>query len=736
MKRFFICGIVLAFLLARGFSLPSNSFNKGYSDRKTAVNYLKSAEIYFFSKNYEAAISQSALGLAYDDTVSDLWYINAASKNALGVAKAEILPFVVRALNDGEWVDYNRNLARSLYASILCDTGKYEEAISALDAEPTIYSADAEFTRTKSYYGIGDEKSLEAARKKIDDARKIYSTDTRFPRLFFEREYELLRAAAFSSAHFLGDYSDLKRQVVIREKLPPLALKLADAFVSKMPEYNSSDVDLEMYACLFAYGETQLRMLQAFASRGMTHPLYAHVALDRGLLNEQEAWDYFCVFFDKSISLADLEQMVSFVTDTVTLDSVKEHLAAFSGELLIDTNSDGENELRIQYERGRPISFSWDETNDGILEWSGKCDFGNPVEIKITDGNVLLTYGNYPEIVLAEYVFADDENRRVKFTIPDDSFYWSPCRIETVDIIKTLFDYDFFVLSPIFPKEEFDGAALLRFCSGYEMPSDEKEGANIKFSVLNGLPVFAEYFANGTRYAYAEFENGFPRARYVDNTGDGVYETTEFMGYDSTNAMNINSNEQNQVMTNIFGLPALGSGVYVREIQVDRNGDTVPDFIEEYLPDGGKITSWDFNDDGNWNLRYKKYPQLDSDDSVVDEAQFYLGPERVLTMITHYNGVPIKVETENQEFSVTKGESDSFYWIGEKGALEDEMYVLSHFDRNMRQGISVVLETDEKRMTVIKIGENVFSWIIPVDKRDVSIEDETIESETIEGEKN
>lgn len=724
MKGFFVCCLFLTFFSAGLFALPSDSSAEEHNDRKTAVKYLKVAEGYFFSKNYNEAISQSALGLAYDDTISDLWYINAASKSALGAANAEILPFVVRALNSGGWVDYNQNPARILYASILCDTGKCEEAIAVLDAEPKIYSADAEFTRAKSYYGLGDEKNIELARKRIDDARKIYFDDTRFPRLFFKREYDLLRASAFSSSYLLGDYADLKKPVVSRETLSPLALQLSDSFVSRMPEYSSSDVELEMYACLFADGETQVRMLQAFASRGMVHPLYAHIALAVGLMNEQEAWDYFCAFFEKSVSLADLVQMLPFITDSVSIASVKEHLSSFSGELLIDTNSDGENELRIQYERGRPALFSWDETNDGIFEWTGKCDFGNPTEIKITAGNVLLTYGNYPEIVLAEYVFADDESRRVKFMFPDRSFYWSPCRIETVDIITSLFDYDFFIVSPIFQREEFDGAMLLQFCSGYEMPSDEKIGASILFSVLDGLPVFAEYFADGRRYAYTEFENGFPRARFVDNTGDGIYETTEFMGYDKKNAMNINSSEQNQVMTNIFGLPAFGSGVYVREIQVDRNGDTVPDFIEEYLPDGGKITSWDFNNDGKWNLRYKKYPRIDSNDSIVEETQFYFNLDQTLVTITQYNSVPIKVETENQEFSVTKGESASFYWIGTRGSFDDESYVLSHFNKNMQQGISVILETEGKQMTVIKIGENIFSWIIPIDNSDDTVGDE------------
>ena len=163
----------------------------GAANRKTAVRCLKLAENYLSSRDFENAMVQAELGLSYDDTVSDLWYIKAAAKSGLGAPRAEVLPLAVKALTEGEWVDYNRDGARILYADLLCDTGEGAQAVAVLDANPFIYSSDAEFIRTKAYYRMLTPESIEKARGKVNAARKIYPADMRFPRLFFTYEYML-----------------------------------------------------------------------------------------------------------------------------------------------------------------------------------------------------------------------------------------------------------------------------------------------------------------------------------------------------------------------------------------------------------------------------------------------------------------------------------------------------------------------------------------------------------------
>lgn len=182
MKRIFfaVFGIVLYFVFTFDcFAAGVESVN-----RRTAVRCLKLAESYLSSRDFENALAQSELGLSYDDSVADLWYVKAAAKSGRGDIKADIIPLVMKSLTEGDWVDYNRDGARVLYADLLCDTGMYDQALTILDAKPFIYSSDAEFIRVKSYYRIRSKESITKAREKINAARKIYPDDVRFPHIF------------------------------------------------------------------------------------------------------------------------------------------------------------------------------------------------------------------------------------------------------------------------------------------------------------------------------------------------------------------------------------------------------------------------------------------------------------------------------------------------------------------------------------------------------------------------
>ena len=236
------------------------------ANRKTAIRCLKLAENFLSSNSWGNALSQADLGLAYDSSISDLLYIKAVAKLGLEEPRAEVISLVMKALTEGEWVDYNRDSARILYADLLCDSGNFDQALNIINAKPFIYSSDAEYIRIKSYYRMGTEESIKKAREKINSARKIYSADTRFPKLFFKYEF----------------YSALKNNVDINnlcENQNSLVKIISDSFVAKIPEYDNPDAELEMFAILFAKGEQKRRLLQAFTAHGMEHPLYAGAAL-------------------------------------------------------------------------------------------------------------------------------------------------------------------------------------------------------------------------------------------------------------------------------------------------------------------------------------------------------------------------------------------------------------------------------------------------------------------------
>lgn len=700
MKKTFVFSI--CFLFFANFLLFSAGNALAAANRRTSVRCLKLAESYLSSGEKESALSQAELGLAYDDSVSDLWYIKAASKFALGASRAEVLPLVTHSLTEGEWVDYNRDGARVLYADLLSDTGKYEEAIGILDAEPFIYSSDAEYIRVKSYYRIRSVDSVNKARDKVNAARKIYPNDVRFPKTFFKYEYDFHRPLTL-----------LRDKLDFSEESEVLVQKIADSFLAKMPEYDNPDAELEIYSIFFAEGEKQKRMAEAFVSHGMKHPLYALIALNCGLMTQQEAWDYFCSFADSSVSVEQLEDILPFITDEVTIASVKEHLDSFSGNLTIDTDFDCEPNVFAKYSRGRAESVSWDKENDGINEWSATCDFGVPETLLLTNGNIELYYGTYPSVVKAIFKSDKISENAATFNLVDETLDWTPLEIEPLSVAKELFNISFFVPYVSVQTKDLDEDLLLKSCSSYEIASEERKDAKISFSVLDGLPQTAEYSANGKTYAHAVFKNGFPTVRSVDNDGDGIFETVETFGYDPENKMHISTPEQEQVMTNLFGLPVQGSGIYLKMVQIDYNGDTLPDFTEEYLNDNGKITSWDFNGDSNWDLRYKRYPKENSSAPLIEDAQFYTTPERELVTVTLWNEIPVKVEYKGQFLPVTRGAFDSFYWIGEDGGVANEKFVMENFNQSEEQGKSVIFQNKDVRIMVVKIASNIYAEILP-----------------------
>ena len=159
MKKF----VILAFfaLFAGGVSFSQNSAS--VANRTTAIRCLKLAESCLTGNDFQSAKSQSELGLSYDDSISDLFYIKAAACVNLGNKKADIIKDLDTAFEKNNWVDYTTVGARILYADLLSDRGDYEKSLKILDEDPFLYSADAEFVRIKTYYRMRTEDSISQA---------------------------------------------------------------------------------------------------------------------------------------------------------------------------------------------------------------------------------------------------------------------------------------------------------------------------------------------------------------------------------------------------------------------------------------------------------------------------------------------------------------------------------------------------------------------------------------------
>ncbi|MFA6856786.1 MAG: tetratricopeptide repeat protein [Treponema sp.] len=657
------------------------------ANRKTAVRFLKAAESSLIEKDWNAAYSQAQMGIAYDDSVADLWYIEAVAQNGLGNPRAEILPLVTKAVTDGQWVDYNRDGARILYADLLCDTGQYEQSVNILDASPLIYSADAEYIRIKAYYRMNTPGSVAKARSRVNGARKIYSGDTRFARLFFRYEYAMKTG-----------------------RISPEVQAIADSFIVRMPEYDNPDAELEIYAALFATGGRQKRMLQAFAAHNMEHPLYAGAALAAGLMTQAQALDYFCRFADKTVSLSLLKSFVPLITDGETKAVLNEYLTAYGGVLTVDTDGDLEPNLTVQYKRGRPQTLTWDSNNDGINEWTAQCDFGVPVSVSLTGDGITLYYGTYPAVVKAVFEGKNGQEGPETFMIADETYNWSPFSMIVPEEFKYNLQCDFYV-PEVQVRTPVNKAAVLSAASSYEIPSREREKGTILFTMQNGRPQSADYYSDGKMYAHTVFKNSLPVMRSVDNDGDGIFETTETFGYDPDNTMHRTASDSSQITADMFGLSP-ESGIYIKMIQIDVDGDTIPDFTEEYLADGGKITSWDDDADGRWDVRFERFPRKKGD-PLVENTSFYVPPERKLVTVISYNGEPVKVSSGDLNYNVIEGTNDGLYWIGKEGTPEDEKKALEMLNQTSLQGVSILVESGSKRLLAVRAGDKSYVEILP-----------------------
>ncbi len=666
------------------------------ANRRTALRCLEAASSYAAQGNWTAALSQSQLGLNYDDKVSDLWYVLALAVNENSGTKAEILSLVEHALDCADWVNYNKDNARVLYADLLSDTGRSADAVEVLDAAPPVFSASAEYIRAKSYYRIGNAAAYANARSKIASACRIFPNDSRFPLLFFKYE-----------TPFNKD---------------PAVEQLASYFIGQLGKYKNMSLDdeaeLEIHAAQFAHDDELEIILRSFAARSLVHPLYAKLALLTGLISEKEAFEYIASFAENSLNISYIRDFMPLLTEESVIKEANEYFCAFCGTLTSDMSGDGIDDLTVYYYRGRPQRIIFDENKDECIDWEVFCDFGIPVSGKLYKaaaldaGEVDFTWQSFPS--LSTFVIKNYDNEKVySFNIIGDKLIWTPVTIVEDPVITQTSGFSFF-----FPKLNIDERFITKeeltmASSSYIVPTKERENAFISFSSLNGKMLSADYYTNNVLYAHAQFIDDIPSVRLVDADGDSVFETSEFYAVLSENDKNVYSMETEQkIMENLLGVPSNGADFYLKKIQVDLDKDTIPNFIEEYLPNEGVISSWDSDNDGNWNIRVCVSHDKNSGKTIEQNMFYDIVSKKVIT-VTCENDIPVSVDGPNGTSPVTKSTNETFYWLGDAGSADIVKSAVEYFDKDNTQGLSVVLGDKENRVQVVHIGNLIFGRVIP-----------------------
>ena len=679
-------------LLLSGFIFSAFAQNSAASvNKNTALRCLKLAENCLMGNDWQNALSQAELGLSYDESISDLYYIKAAASLNLGGTRADALRLISTAFEIGNWAGYTKNGARIFIADLLSDTGLYEESLWTLDNEPFIYSADAEFIRIKNYYRMGTSESLNNARQRLNSDRRVYPSDSRFPEIFFMFESLFMNEA---------------EQNGVRYEIPQIVQNIADSYIAKLPDYSNRNPEMELMAAGFARGEESLRLIKAIDAKNTSlNVLLAIAALREGIYTDSQAFDMFFGAAGGEFSLELLETFVSLLTDEAVIEQAAQLLTDFTGTIYIDENMDLQYEFNVQYEKGRPQYIRYDGNNDGEIELYASCDFGSPVFTYFNSKRTQVFYDIFPRVSKISF---SDQNLTFNFLHGDMTF--STFNFVTDNVFSRT-GVEFFIpyisseIAVPLPQE------LAASASSLELPITEREGARIVYTISAGNIVFADFYEKDFKYAYCDF-SGSSIVRQVDYDNDGYYETTEFYNEITDDMKGVQNDDNRSLVSSVFNFVDKDTELYLRKVQIDRNANTCAEFNEEYLEYSGKITTWDNDDNGLPDCQYIRYPKQPGD-SLIEETIYFDSNGLKEISITIADGIPMKMKDKGKEVMIYAGEHEGLYWIDFKGLEKYEDAVINSVTGGIEQGRIDIIEIDGERISVIKVGKNIFCRYIP-----------------------
>ena len=657
-KRFILRRLCIAASLCTFAAFAFSQTPAPYTE--TAVRCIDIAKNLLANEEYEASFSRAALGLTYDNTVADLYYIQALGMSQRLFPPYKIEPLLKSALQN-KWYEYNKDAARLLLASLYTKTARAAEALSLLNERPLLSGKDALYIRANVLYLLGN---IGDARKTVRQGALQFPEDPRFALLFFERENRKAwgngadtlaqSAGTDDNAETSGGNTALNGG----DESDKTFAELSSLFVSRAYDLQDADPDVLLKASLFAFSEEDgRRLLKAWNAYGKTDPRYAVYALKAGLMSEEKAFDYVAPFFSGTSDYALVKSFVSLVSGEKTKESVRKLYAAFAGTLCFDTNGDGISDMTVTYRSGRPSLIEYDANQDGIIDWIADCDYGVPVKVNLVQEDAVLWYGSWPS--LSRVIWSGGT-----YTLNEDRLFASPVNMIKDPVMEERASLSFYL--PVLRGDVWfvlNADDLFALSHTVERKSAEGENTRVRFSLFDGKAQNAVYTDNGTPYAYAFFENGALSFRNVDRDKNGTYELTEIYAYADKNAdentgenalLYRSAEEARELSLRLFGVDNAAKGLYLQKVVSDTDGNGIIEFGEEYGPNGKTTAQWNDNKTGSMIIRYAK-----NGDSEETEYVHPVSGRHVRLIVQ--KGVPVSADG----IPVVRDEAAPFFWIGD-----------------------------------------------------------------------
>jgi len=607
------------------------------------------------SGDWAQASFEAQLGATYDPSIADFPYVEALSLLATGAPRADIIGKLENALSQGRsWRAYDRNEAVVLCARLYAETGRNTDALSLLDSLKGRNAADGDYARALALYNL---KRYRPARALISSALDSWPFDSRFPRLFLQRE-----RGETPTDGTIGLAAAILSRLYVWQNEDRELLLLAVPFE---PDPAVRDRNIRIYRSM---GKADSSQAAALDTSSALSPL---LALEYGVIDEKAALEEVFAGESSGIPLCSLQALCRLSgPETVRLEVAK-RLASFAGVITDDANGDGIVDSVIQYRLGRPVRASFDPDQDGYPDCTVDCDLGEPAVLRGRLGNPEITYDAYPSVRTVT-----DGLR--EYTMKPLALAWAP--VEWVRQDFSLQDTDFFTIRFLLPQDFLTERLLIGNASFYTEPDPARKDGIVRVVLVAGVRQSSESRSGGQVYSRTSYVHGFPSVSNSDRDGDGRFETVQQYGKD--------------------GKPA--------SLLVDNNGNRTPEYRESWLPDGTDRMQWDSDENGAFEVSWTGRP----DGSETTEWMHPLTGR--LVTVSAEKGTPRSVTYGDLNLPVLHDPVADVWWVGRIPSSSRE--IVGELEKVFNQGedpvVSSTIFAGGHRVYAVSTGGHLYAELL------------------------
>lgn len=673
-RRFKILGVLVILMCGRAFcQITQASATVKTINTAAAVNCLNKATEAFSAEQWNTAVFYADLGIAYDASIADFYYITAVCYAHQDRSVADQLKFVEDAcLPDFSWRYYNKNDAALLCASLYARTKRYNEALAILQ-ELDENKADIDYVRLLCYYGLGKKAE---ARNLVAEALDKWAFDFRFAAAFLYNEKDVPK----TNISKVIAKKIITRSYVWENSNPEILVLLAPF------ESDSSETirRLKMYREMYA------RFTGSYTPQDLYVRSYALLlSLQYRLISEKTAVEE---FFDmdamfttagtetkikaKAFFAPHLEQLCRVIVDenlraTIARNIVSYRHCIFTGDEYANPTT------IIFYESGRPSRAIIDMNADNQPDITVTCNFGIPTEITSAD-NTTIRYDEYPQV---RQISVD----QVTYVMRPATLVYKPVTLQPLNLglfnIASAYS-NLYIITKNETQPELSKKTLVKAAVYVTLPSSLIPEAYDKVLLNKGEALSSQTFVGESVVANAQYKNGIIRRQVCDRDGDGYFETVR--AFDKQGNLEL--------------------------VKVDINRDTLYEYTEKHESDGTVQKMWDSNEDGKWEVLYIQKGDYAS-------VQWVHPITHEIVQVEYKDNLPTTISYLGVQKDLVPNADNSFFWVGEEPTpqtLSNEIrdYIIKYFNQSACEIVSYSVSINGFNIFAVKSEGVIFAQII------------------------